>query len=200
MKKISLTVFVLVFSVAGQCQTHTGSQKDKPWTFAIGAGTASHELTYFDLYDYNDNAYFISLQRNIKSWVSLEARYVDLGETHGKFFQIPPDVIFLQPNKMKISAKGLALAPVFTIPVNEHLRIAGRVGLSNLSVEEFILGGTTDPFHNKERQTKVFSGIAVTYRLNPTFSVGGSWDLYRVDTSKGNLDINHYALNVKVHF
>ncbi len=199
MKKISLAVFALIFSVAGQCQTHIGTQKDKLWTFGIGAGTASHELTYFDLYDYNDNAYFISLQRNIKSWVSLETRYVDLGETRGEFFQIPPDVISLQPNKMKINAKGLALAPVFTIPVNEHLRIAGRVGLSSLSVEEFILGGE-NPLHGQERQTKLFSGIAVAYRLNQTFSVGGSWDLYRVDTSRGNLDINHYAVNLKLHF
>jgi len=193
-------ILTILFTVALTFPGISLGQAPGHWTLGVGAGTASHELTYYNLYDYNDKAQFLSLQRKITSWVSLEGRYVDLGSTRGNFFYVSPGTIGALPNTMATSAKGLALAPVFTIPLNKHWHIGGRVGLSYLSVEESILGGTVNSSHGKEKQTNFYSGIMVDYLLNQTFSLGGSWDLYKIDTSKGNLDVNHYAITFKARF
>lgn len=137
----------------------------------------------------NDSAYKIFAGYQFSPYLGLEAGYFKLGEFGFKSTTIPSGSL-----DGRIKLEGINLDLVGSLPVNDRFSIIGRLGVDNTRARDTFTNSGSVVISNATPQTtdqNYKAGLGFSFRLNPSISLRGEFERYRINDAVGNKgDIN----------
>lgn len=175
----------------GAGQARSRIDMDRINASVIGTGLTTDSLTR----DERDNAYKVFAGYQFNPNFGMEAGYFNLGEFGFKSTMTP-----LSSLDGRIKVDGYNIDMVGTLPVNDHLSFLGRIGLHNARTRDTFTSTGALSLSNSDRdmkETNYKSGVGFSYQFNPSVTLRGELERYRVNDamgSKSNIDVASLSL------
>lgn len=164
-----------------------------------GSGTTEFKFLN-DLSDFSSDSdfYGLTVGRRFNDNVSVEASYVDLGESQS----IISDPLIATFNA-GIDARAIALTLVGTYPLNRYWTVFGKLGFNQWDLEVSAVDERFVPnlgLSAEDRGSGINYGAGVQYRITPTYAIKVEYVVYQLNPEVFSDDVPMGGATIALRF